>query len=76
MLIEVSDSDIAHVAARRLEDVGFVAYVPTVRFGKKRHLVQVDTNRHERVAGLASQRAFDIVREVDPAARPLHAPRR
>ncbi len=75
MLIEVSDSESAHVAARRLEDVGFVAYVPTVRIGKKRHLVQVATNRHEHVAGLASQRAIEVVREVDPAARPLLAPR-
>ncbi|MET0997534.1 MAG: hypothetical protein ABWX73_02365 [Marmoricola sp.] len=72
MLIEVSDSDTAHSVKRRLEEVGYVAYVPTLRFKKNRHLVQVaDFVGHEHVAGLQAQRVYEVVREVDPAARPL-----
>ncbi len=72
MLIEVSDSETARSVARRLEEVGYVAYVPTVRLQKKRHLVQVaDLSGHERVAGLHAQRVYEVVRAVDPAARLL-----
>jgi len=72
MLIQVSDSDTAHTVARRLGEVGLVAYVPTLRFQRKRHLVQVaDLNGHERVAGLHAQRVYELAREIDPAARPL-----
>lgn len=75
MRIEVADSDTAQVAADRLKDVGFVVYVPTRRMRKNRHFVQVVTSGHERVAGLAAQRAFEVVREVDPTAWPMDSRR-
>jgi hypothetical protein len=71
MRIEVSDSDKAQAAASRLKDAGFVVYVPSRRLRKNRHFVQVVTSAHERVAGFASQRAFELVREVDPTAWPI-----
>ncbi len=72
MLIEVADSDTARTVARGLEEAGYVAYVPTLRFKKNRHLVQVaDFVGHERVAGLQAQRVHEVVRKLDPAARPL-----
>jgi hypothetical protein len=71
MRIEVTDSETAHAAASRLKDDGFVAYVPSRRLRKNRHFVLVATSGHERVAGFAAQRAFELVREVDPAARPM-----
>jgi len=72
MLIEVADGDTARAVARRLEEVGYVAYVPTLRFRKGHHLAQVaDFVGHERGAGLQAQRVFEVVREVDPTARPL-----
>ena len=75
MRIEVSDSETAHAAASRLKDVGFVVYVPSRRLRKNRHFVQVVTSGHERVAGFAAQRAFEVVREIDPTARPMEGGR-
>lgn len=66
MRIEVADSETALAAVRRLGDLGFVAYVPTLRFKRNRHLVQVAAfNGHQ------AQRAFEVVRAVAPGARPL-----
>ncbi len=66
MRIEVADSETAQAVVRRLGELGFVAYVPTLRFTKKRHLVQVAA-----FDGYQAQRAYEVVRELAPAARPL-----